>query len=298
MLAAGSASASKLQSTPTSASTPSAEEIKQQDITVLPTGAGLPDGSGTPDQGEAIYKEKCAGCHGENGEGKPPTGVTLVGGIGTLATAKPVKTIGSYWPYATSVWDYIHRSMPYTEPGTLTADETYALTAFLLFKNGIIRARPSHEHRNTCPKFACRIATVSSPILAPMSAKAPLPRASRNSAKKDSSRLPPGEKFGNERGERFNPGKTVEPSICRRASFPSARWPTFLWRVMQAIRTTFCPAASGQKLPRRILRLRKWIPDIEILVDSERVGSRLGARQHIFLEPLRPGIEPTRIFPA
>jgi hypothetical protein len=130
-----------------------------------------------------------------------------------------------------------------------------------------------------------------------MSAKAPLPRASRNSAKKDSSRLPPGEKFGNERGERFNPGKTVEPSICRRASFPSARWPTFLWRVMQAIRTTFCPAASGQKLPQRILRLRKWIPDIEILVDSERVGSRLGARQHIFLEPLRPGIEPTRIFP-
>ena len=131
--------------------TPSDEEIKQQDITVLPTGAGLPAGSGTPDQGEAIYKEKCAGCHGQNGEGKPPTGVTLVGGVGTLATAKPVKTVGSYWPYATSVWDYIHRSMPYTEPGTLTADETYALTAFLLFKNGIV-AQDQALNAETLPK--------------------------------------------------------------------------------------------------------------------------------------------------
>ncbi len=126
-------------------------EIKQEDITVLPNGAGLPEGSGTPDQGEAIYKDKCAGCHGDNGQGKPPTGVTLVGGIGTLATSKPVKTIGSYWPYATSVWDYIHRSMPYTEPGTLTADDTYAVTAFLLFKNGIIE-RDEAMNKDTLPK--------------------------------------------------------------------------------------------------------------------------------------------------
>jgi hypothetical protein len=126
-------------------------EIKQEDITVLPDGSGLPEGSGTPDQGEAIYKEKCAGCHGDNGQGKPPTGVTLVGGIGTLATPKPVKTIGSYWPYATSVWDYIHRSMPYTEPGTLTADDTYAVTAFLLFKNGIIQ-RDDAMNKDTLPK--------------------------------------------------------------------------------------------------------------------------------------------------
>jgi len=126
-------------------------EIKQDDITVLPNGAGLPEGSGTPDQGEAIYKEKCAGCHGDNGQGKPPTGVTLVGGIGTLATSKPVKTIGSYWPYSTSVWDYIHRSMPYAEPGTLTADETYAVTAFLLFKNGII-SQDAAMNKDTLPK--------------------------------------------------------------------------------------------------------------------------------------------------
>ena len=128
-----------------------ADEIKQQDITVLPNGEGLPEGSGTAEQGEAIYKVKCAACHGENGEGKPPTGVQLVGGIGTLATAKPVKTIGSYWPFATSVWDYIHRSMPYAQPGTLSADETYSVTAFLLFKNGII----SHDeamNKQTLPK--------------------------------------------------------------------------------------------------------------------------------------------------
>jgi cytochrome c len=129
----------------------SADQIKQEDITVLPTGAGLPDGSGTPDQGEVLYKAKCAGCHGENGQGKAPTGVTLVGGIGTLATAKPVKTIGSYWPYATSVWDYIHRSMPYAEPGTLSADETYSVTAFLLFKNGII-PRDAVMDKDTLPK--------------------------------------------------------------------------------------------------------------------------------------------------
>ncbi len=136
LLAAGAIGQQAVQ--PKVGHTPSVDEIKQWDITVLPSGAGLPAGSGTPDQGVAIYQEKCASCHGQNGEGKPPTGVTLVGGIGTLATAKPLKTIGSYWPYATSVWDYIHRSMPYTEPGTLSADETYALTAFLLFKNGII----------------------------------------------------------------------------------------------------------------------------------------------------------------
>lgn len=129
----------------------SAEEIKQEDITVLPDGEGLPDGSGTPDQGEVIYKTKCAVCHGENGEGKPPTGVQLVGGIGTLATAKPVKTIGSYWPYATSVWDYIHRSMPYTEPGTLSAPDTYAVTAFLLFKNGIISGNQT-MNKDALPK--------------------------------------------------------------------------------------------------------------------------------------------------
>jgi S-disulfanyl-L-cysteine oxidoreductase SoxD len=131
--------------------TATADEIKQADITVLPNGEGLPAGRGTPEQGEALYSEKCASCHGENGEGKPPVGVALVGGIGTLATAKPLKTIGSYWPVATSVWDYIHRSMPYNEPGTLSADDTYAVTSFLLFKNGII-PRDQVINKDTLPK--------------------------------------------------------------------------------------------------------------------------------------------------
>ena len=111
----------------------------------------MPDGSGTPDQGEALYKAKCAGCHGENGEGKPPTGVQLVGGIGTLATPKPVKTIGSYWPYATSVWDYIHRSMPYAEPGTLSARRNLLRHGFPVLKNGII-PRDSVMNKDTLPK--------------------------------------------------------------------------------------------------------------------------------------------------
>ena len=118
----------------------SAEELKQRDITVLSTGAGLPDGNGTAAQGEAVYRDKCAACHGPNGEGNLPQGPPLVGGIGSLATDNPVRTVGSFWPYATSVWDYIHRAMPLTQPGSLSADDTYAVTAFLLNRNKIIEA--------------------------------------------------------------------------------------------------------------------------------------------------------------
>jgi mono/diheme cytochrome c family protein len=117
-----------------------ADEMKLRDITVLPTGAGLPDGNGTAAQGEVVFREKCAVCHGPNGEGNPPQGTQLVGGIGSLATESPVRTVGSYWPYATSVWDYIHRAMPLTQPGSLSADNTYAVTAFLLNRNKIIEA--------------------------------------------------------------------------------------------------------------------------------------------------------------
>jgi cytochrome c2 len=118
----------------------SAEELKQRDITVLSTGAGLPDGNGTAAQGEAVYRDKCAACHGPNGEGNMPQGPPLVGGIGSLATDNPVRTVGSFWPYATSVWDYIHRAMPLTQPGSLSADDNYAVTAFLLNRNKIIEA--------------------------------------------------------------------------------------------------------------------------------------------------------------
>ena len=117
-----------------------AEEVKQRDITTLPNGAGLPDGKGTAVQGEAVYRDKCASCHGPNGEGVAPQGTQLVGGVGTLASENPVRTVGSYWPYATSVWDYIHRAMPQNQPGSLSADETYAVTAFLLNRNKIIEA--------------------------------------------------------------------------------------------------------------------------------------------------------------
>jgi S-disulfanyl-L-cysteine oxidoreductase SoxD len=118
----------------------SADEVKQRDITTLPSGAGLPEGKGTVAQGEAVFRDKCAACHGPNGEGVPPQGTQLVGGVGSLASDNPVRTVGSYWPYATSVWDYIHRAMPLNQPGSLSADDTYAVTAFLLNRNKIIEA--------------------------------------------------------------------------------------------------------------------------------------------------------------
>ena len=129
----------------------STEELKQRDITVLSTGAGLPDGKGTAEQGEAVYRDKCAACHGPNGEGNMPQGPPLVGGIGSLATDNPVRTVGSFWPYATSVWDYIHRAMPLTQPGSLSADDTYAVTAYLLNRNKIIEASEV-MNRESLPK--------------------------------------------------------------------------------------------------------------------------------------------------
>lgn len=114
-----------------------AEEIRKRDISVAPDGTGLPVGHGTVKEGRDIYKVLCASCHGDRGQGVgdyPP----LVGGQGTLKSKDPVLTIGSYWPYATTVWDYVRRAMPYQRPGTLTPDETYALTAFLLYMNGIV----------------------------------------------------------------------------------------------------------------------------------------------------------------
>jgi cytochrome c len=116
----------------------SAELIQKLDITVFADGRGLPVGKGTAAAGRAIYKSKCAVCHNDNGEGREKQYPALIGGIGTLATERPVKRVGSFWPYATTVFDYIRRSMPFDHPRTLTADEVYAVTAFLLHLNGLV----------------------------------------------------------------------------------------------------------------------------------------------------------------
>src|SRR5215471_3380106 len=112
------------------------EEIAAWDMSISPDGSGLPAGGGTAVEGAAVYNAHCAACHGTNGTGGPAD--PLVGGIGTLASKKPLKTVGSYWPYATTLFDYIRRAMPFNAPWSLSNDEVYAVSAYLLFLNGII----------------------------------------------------------------------------------------------------------------------------------------------------------------
>jgi S-disulfanyl-L-cysteine oxidoreductase SoxD len=115
----------------------SAEDLASWDISIGPDGAGLPSGSGTVKQGEAVFMAKCQACHGEKGAGTPND--RLVGGQGSLPGDKPpVKTIGSYWPYATTLFDYIRRAMPFNESKSLTSDEVYGVVAYLLNLNGAI----------------------------------------------------------------------------------------------------------------------------------------------------------------
>jgi cytochrome c len=115
----------------------SEEEIAGWDIDVRPDGTGLPPGSGSVQQGAELFARLGAKCHGAMGEGTD-TAPPLVGGQGTLDTDAPVKTVGSFWPYATTLYDYIHRAMPADAPQSLTPDEVYALTAYLLNLNGIV----------------------------------------------------------------------------------------------------------------------------------------------------------------
>jgi mono/diheme cytochrome c family protein len=114
-------------------------QIAGWDISVGPDGVGLPPGRGTAAVGATVYEQKCQACHGARGGGQPND--RLAGGQGTLASKTPVRTIGSYWPYATTVFDYVRRAMPYAQPQSLTDDEAYALTAYLLNLNGIIGDR-------------------------------------------------------------------------------------------------------------------------------------------------------------
>ncbi len=114
------------------------EEIAGWDIDVAPDGAGLPPRSGGVQQGARIFADKCAACHGAHGEGKPMD--ALAGGAGTIATAKPVKTVGSYWPYATTLYDFIRRAMPFNAPQSMSAEEVYAVAAYVLFLNHLVPA--------------------------------------------------------------------------------------------------------------------------------------------------------------
>jgi cytochrome c len=113
-------------------------QLRHWDIDVSAGGTGLPAGRGSVAEGKAVYQAKCAACHGAAGEGG--IGDALAGGKGTLATAKPVKTIGSYWPYATTLFDYIRRAMPFGEPQSLSNEDVYAVSAYLLHLNGVVAA--------------------------------------------------------------------------------------------------------------------------------------------------------------
>ncbi len=140
LAACASTSDTTTSSTPTRGpnlgATPSAAMLAAMDTSIPPSGAGLPAGSGTVAQGAKVYAAKCESCHGPKGAGKPAD--PLVGGIGSLASGKPMRTVGSYWPYATTFFDYVRRAMPTNAPQTLTDDEVYAVSAYVLNLNGII----------------------------------------------------------------------------------------------------------------------------------------------------------------
>ncbi|MEP9396997.1 cytochrome c [Mesorhizobium sp. KR2-14] len=113
------------------------EEVAAWDIDVRPDGQGLPEGRGTVSEGMAIYDENCASCHGDFGEAIDRWPV-LAGGQGTLEAERPEKTIGSYWPYLSTVYDYVRRAMPFGNARSLSDDDVYALTAYLLYLNDLV----------------------------------------------------------------------------------------------------------------------------------------------------------------
>ncbi len=127
--------------------------IAAWDIDVSPDGAGLPAGHGTPRAGAAIFAAKCAVCHGASGQGQAIYPQLIGGPKGFPFDSDPAipRTVGNYWPYATSVFDYVRRAMPFTAPGSLAPDEVYAVTAFLLAQNGVI-AQSATMDANTLPK--------------------------------------------------------------------------------------------------------------------------------------------------
>ena len=149
LVIAGCAGAAAVVETPNLGQPVREADVAGWDISIPPDGAGLPAGRGTSARGALVYEAKCQSCHGAKGAGQPND--RLVGGQGTLASKAPVRTIGSYWPYATTVFDYVRRSMPYTQSQSLTNDEVYAVTAYLLHQNGII-AETDEMNAQTLPK--------------------------------------------------------------------------------------------------------------------------------------------------
>lgn len=113
------------------------DEVAAWNIDVRPDGLGLPSGAGSVAQGEVVFSDNCASCHGDFGEGvgRYPA---LAGGFETLTDTRPVKTVGSYWPYLSTVWDYVHRAMPYGDAQSLSDDEVYAVTAYILYLNDFV----------------------------------------------------------------------------------------------------------------------------------------------------------------
>ena len=116
----------------------SADLVRAWNIDIAPDGRGLPPGSGSVARGAQLFAERCAACHGPSGEGKPED--RLTGGQGTLTSGTPVKTVGSFWPYATTLFDYVRRAMPFNAPQSLGDEEVYALIAYLLYLNGVVGA--------------------------------------------------------------------------------------------------------------------------------------------------------------
>ena len=140
--------------------TATAAEIAGWNIDIGRDGANLPTGSGSVAHGHEVFDQQCVACHGEKGEGG--VGDRLVGGQGTIATSKPIKTVGSYWPYAPTLFDYIRRAMPQNAPQSLSNDDVYAVSAYILHLNGLLAGRcdarrprakrdqdaePGHVHR-------------------------------------------------------------------------------------------------------------------------------------------------------
>lgn len=123
---------------------PAPGELANRMISVAPDGTGLPPGRGTAREGRAVYNAHCSACHGMRGEGIGDY-PALVGGRDSLRSAQPLYAVGSYWPYATTVWDYINRAMPYQSPASLAPADVYSVTAYVLFLNGIVRESQALE---------------------------------------------------------------------------------------------------------------------------------------------------------